>query len=165
MHGGSVRATSAGPRLGSEFVVRLPVAAEPDVTDRSSRPAAPEPPRRRILVVDDNQDVAQSLAMLLEMLGHELGVAHDGPGALETAERMRPEVVLMDISLPGMDGYEVARRMRQLPASDGALLVALTGWAQEDDRRRSAEAGFDKHLVKPVDLTTLQELLASVRAN
>jgi two-component system CheB/CheR fusion protein len=166
MHGGSVQATSMGPRQGSEFVVRLPLAAEPALAGGKSPPVVPGPlPRRRILVVDDNQDAARSLAMLLELSGHEVHVAHDGPGALEAAERLRLEVVLLDISLPGMDGYEVARRMRQLTALEGALLVALTGWGQEDDRRRAAEAGFDKHFIKPVNLTALQELLAAARAS
>ncbi len=165
MHGGTVEATSAGPGMGSEFVVRLPLAPAPQAADGEAPPSAPPTsPRRRVLVVDDNKDVAQSLAMLLELPGHEVFVAHDGLGALEAAERCQPEVVLLDISLPGMDGYEVARRMRRLPGLKGAVLVALTGWGQEDDRRRSVEAGFDEHMVKPVSLATLQGLLASVRA-
>ncbi len=166
MHGGSIQVTSAGPGHGSEFIVRLPAIAEPRDPGPAGGAAPPDfldsVPRRRLLVVDDNRDVAQSLAMLLEVAGHEVIVAHDGPEALAAAERTRPQVVLLDITLPGMDGYEVARRLRRLTALERALLVALTGWGQHDDRCRSLEAGFDEHLLKPVSLATLQRLLATV---
>jgi CheY-like chemotaxis protein len=114
-------------------------------------------------VVDDNKDLAESLAMLLEVRGHQVCVAPDGPAALAAAERFAPEVVLLDLSLPGMDGYEVARRLRRLPGAGRVALVALTGWPQEEDRRRSVGAGFDEYLVKPADLATLQALLESLR--
>jgi signal transduction histidine kinase/CheY-like chemotaxis protein len=163
LHGGSVRACSGGPDRGSEFVVRLPLMADPPgpgatPTD-TGRGAAPPP--RRVLVVDDNVDVAASLARFLELTGHDVRTAHDGPAALDAVRADRPEVVLLDIGLPGMDGYEVARRLRELLATAGVVLVALTGYGQEGDRRRSREAGFDHHLVKPVDPAALQELLAS----
>ena len=139
MHGGSIAARSEGPGTGSEFVVRLPVlAAAPEAEAPRPGPspgARPSrPPRRRILVVDDNVDAAKSLARLLARLyGQEVRVAHDGPEALAVAEEFRPEVVLLDIGLPGMDGNEVARRLRERPEFDGTLLVALTGWGQEAD--------------------------------
>lgn len=117
------------------------------------------PNRHRILVVDDNADAAESLALLLRMQGHEIQVACDGVTALQVAEQFRPEVVLLDIGLPRLDGYQVARRLRQQPGADRMLLVALTGYGQDDDRRRSAEAGFSAHLVKPLDLQVLGDLL------
>jgi CheY-like chemotaxis protein len=118
-------------------------------------------PRRRILVVDDNVDAASSLARLLTRFhGQEVRVAHDGSEALAAAEAFGPEVILLDIGLPGMDGYEVARQLREMPQLGGTLIVALTGWGQESDRRRSEEARIDHHLVKPVDLDTLGRLLA-----
>ena len=165
MHGGTIEAHSRGPGTGSEFVVRLPVlpaAAERPVEPRRDGPVGAEgsPPRRRILVVDDNVDAATSLARLLSrLMGQEVRVAHDGPAALEVAGAFRPELVLLDIGMPGMDGHEVARRLRGRPEFERTMLVALTGWGQEADRRRSREAGFDHHLVKPVDPGALRELL------
>jgi signal transduction histidine kinase/DNA-binding response OmpR family regulator len=163
MHGGTVRVHSAGIYQGSEFVVRLPLLA--DVPD----PLLPEPvpveaqQGRRILVVDDNRDAATSLAMLLELTGHETRVAHDGLEAVQAAESFRPDVVLLDIGLPKLNGFEVARMMRQQPWGKDMTLVALTGWGQEEDRRMSSEAGFDAHLVKPADPVALTELLAGMR--
>lgn len=116
---------------------------------------------RRILVVDDNRDSATSLAMLLELQGNEVTVAYDGEEALEAAAACRPEMVLLDVGLPGMNGYEVAQRMREIPGARGAVLVAQTGWGQEGDKRRAREAGFDHHLVKPVDPASLEVILAS----
>ena len=116
----------------------------------------------RVLLVDDNVDAAESLAMLLRLWGHEVAVAHDGPAALRAAEGQRPQVALLDIGLPGMDGYELARRLRSQPGLGRVVLVALTGWGQEEDRRRSQEAGFDHHLTKPVELGALQKLLADI---
>jgi PAS domain S-box-containing protein len=165
MHGGSVAAHSDGPGRGSEFVVRLPLregpgpGAGPAGEERGTAPGA-----RRVLVVDDNRDAAESLAMLLRATGHEVRTAHAGPAALEAARAHRPEVVLLDIGLPGLDGYEVARRLRAEPGFKGALLVALTGYGQDEDRRRSQAAGFDLHLVKPVDLATLQDALSRAGA-
>ena len=167
MHGGRVEASSAGPGRGSEFVVRLPAADDPRAEGQAaarSRSAVPPPlPCRRVLVVDDNMDAADSLALLLRLSGQEVRVAHDGPTALLAAQAFRPELVLLDLGMPGMDGYEVARRLRQQPESRTALVVALTGWGQDSDRRRSAEAGFDQHLVKPVEPSDLEKLLAEVR--
>jgi signal transduction histidine kinase/ActR/RegA family two-component response regulator len=166
MHGGTVEARSAGPGQGSEFVVRWPL---PTGDTQEGVPTVPERPPAaeravRVLLVDDSVDAAESLAMLLRLWGHEAAVAHDGPGALRLAEQQRPEVALLDIGLPGMDGYELARQLRHRPGLEGTVLVALTGWGQEEDRRRSHEAGFDHHLVKPVDPNALMRLLTELRA-
>ncbi len=119
---------------------------------------------RRILVVDDNRDAAESMSELLELLGAEAHVAYDGEGALSEVERHAPDVVLLDIGLPDIDGYEVARRIRARPDPVSPLLVAVTGWGHEDDRRRAREAGFDHHLVKPADVERLEALLSSLEA-
>ncbi|MFL5303679.1 MAG: PAS domain S-box protein [Polyangia bacterium] len=162
LHDGTVHARSDGPGRGSEFEVRLPVLTE--------SPAALEPPppaplpaigAHRILIVDDNVDGADSLAMLLQEIGHETHKAHDGVEALDVAERVRPDAVLLDIGLPKLNGYEVCRRMRERAWGSKLLIVALTGWGQEEDRQRSLAAGFDTHLVKPVDHELLIRLLAS----
>jgi CheY-like chemotaxis protein len=166
LHGGSVEAHSAGPGMGSEFVVRLPVLPgtipEQDGPTQGCLRRHEQPlPRHRVLVVDDNVDAANSLAKLLARLyGQEVRVAHDGTQALEAAEHFLPEVVLLDIGLPGMDGHEVARRLRERPTTGQALIVALTGWGLESDRQRSAQSGFDRHLVKPVDPEMLRTLLS-----
>jgi CheY-like chemotaxis protein len=134
----------------------------PAMIDESRPPSPrPSPPRgaRRILVVDDNQDSAESLAFLLELQGHEVRAAFDGPQALDLARSFEPDLVVLDIGLPRMNGYEVALRLREERGTDGLVLIALTGYGQEEDHRRSREAGFDHHLVKPVDLEKLQELL------
>jgi PAS domain S-box-containing protein len=168
MHGGSVTVSSAGPGKGSEFTVRLP-ALSPAQSKRGA-PAAGErsepvgaAPQRRILVVDDNVDAAESLAMLLRMAGHDVRVAHDGPAALTAVEADPPGLVFLDIGMPVMNGYDVAQRLRQQPGLKNLVLVAMTGWGQEEDRRRSKEAGFDHHLVKPADPDALQQLLAGER--
>jgi two-component system CheB/CheR fusion protein len=165
MHGGSIAALSDGPGTGSEFVVRLPVLTTMPVEEGPPRTSGVRRDsglvRRRILVVDDNVDAANSLAKYLTRLhGQDVRVAHDGPSALNEAEEFRPEVVVLDIGMPGMDGYEVARQLRSRPETQGASLVAMTGWGQEGDLRRSREAGFDRHLVKPVDPEDLLALLA-----
>jgi CheY-like chemotaxis protein len=129
-------------------------------TDGETPP--PPAPRRRILIVDDNEDGALSLSMLLNLSGHETFTANDGNEALATFERLRPDVALLDIGLPGLNGFEVARRIRELPFGKDAVLVAVTGWGQADDRNRSREAGFDAHLVKPVNHLELTKLLASL---
>jgi signal transduction histidine kinase len=172
MHGGTVTAFSEGNGLGSEFLITLPViskeAGEGAADDRSASPLALNDSagedttpqiRRRILVADDNSDALESLATLLELGGHEVFSAANGALALESAERHLPEVALLDIGMPKLDGYEVARRIRAQPWGRRITLVALTGWGQESDRRRSGEAGFDSHLVKPLDLDKLTELL------
>jgi PAS domain S-box-containing protein len=163
LHGGSVAAHSDGLGRGSRFTVRLPVATEaPAVaTESSSQPPA-HGAARRILVVDDNRDSAETMAILLGLKGHAVRTAHDGVQAIETAQRFRPEVVLLDIGLPGGDGYEVARRLRSEAGLVGARLVATTGWGYPEDKRRAREAGFDLHLTKPVDMTQLERLLGSI---
>ncbi|HEX5206419.1 MAG TPA: response regulator [Steroidobacteraceae bacterium] len=125
--------------------------------------AAGPPQKRRLLVVDDNKDAAESMSMLLEMWGHEVAYAYDGPSAIETAEQWQPQAVFLDIGLPGMDGYEVAERLRELPQAKDAVLIAITGYGQEDDRRRSQRAGIDHHLVKPVAPDALRDLIDSLQ--
>jgi PAS domain S-box-containing protein len=166
LHGGRVEACSAGLGRGSEFSVRLPAlpGQRPDERERGSEPGEPAArPGRRILVVDDNVDAAESLAVLLRMQGHDVRVAHDGPTALAAAEAEPPDLVFLDIGMPEMNGYDVARRLRQQPGLESLVLVAMTGWGQEEDRRRSQEAGFDHHLVKPVEPSTLERLLADAK--
>jgi two-component system, chemotaxis family, CheB/CheR fusion protein len=124
-----------------------------------SQQAEPHSKRRRLLVVDDNKDAAESMSMLLELWGHEVICAYDGRAALEAAAQYHPDAVFLDIGLPGMDGYEIAERLRELPESGHTVLVAITGYGQDEDRRRSREAGIDYHLVKPVAPETLQKLL------
>ena len=166
MHGGSVSALSEGPGRGSEFVVRLPIMLETPKVPQPPEPAVIESTSatlRRILVVDDNLDSATMLAMLLTLTGHETHTAHDGLAAVEAAATFKPDVVLLDIGLPKLNGYEAARKIRQQPLGKGMVLVALTGWGQEEDRRKSREAGFDGHMVKPVELDALMQLLAELR--
>jgi two-component system CheB/CheR fusion protein len=167
MHGGRVEAHSPGLGQGSEFVVRLP--ARVPQTAEAAIPAAEPAPRPlarpvRVLVVEDNLDAAESLATLLRVWGHDVQVAHDGLQALDTARDQRPEVVLLDIGLPGLDGYQVARRLRDDVGLDNSLLVAMTGYGQPEDRRRSREAGIHHHFVKPVEPLVLRNLLADVAA-
>ena len=151
MHGGAVEVRSDGPGKGSEFVVRLPVAVEVEgqgLQGAAGGEKVTAPPARRILVVDDNQDAADSLGMLLRMTGNEVHTAHDGLEAVGAAAAFQPDVVLLDIGLPKLNGYEVARRIRAQEGGADMLLVALTGWGQEEDRRRSREAGFDHHMTQ-----------------
>jgi two-component system CheB/CheR fusion protein len=166
LHGGSVTASSDGAGYGSEFTVTIPIAEEVSaVASASSRIVSERRlPRRRILVVDDNRDAADSLAMLLEHLAAEVRVANDGSAALDAIRTFQPSVILLDIDMPKMNGYEVARRARSESSGRGAVIVALTGWGQEEDRRRSVDAGIDHHLVKPVDLDVLRDLLAGIPA-
>jgi PAS domain S-box-containing protein len=166
LHGGSVTARSAGPGQGSEFELRLPLlgndapaAAGPAAAPAATSPAAP----RRILVIDDNQDSADSSALVLELMGHETTAAYSGEQGLEVAARFHPEVMLLDIGLPGISGYEVAKRVRDADWGREVILIAVTGWGQEDDRRKSAEAGFNHHLVKPIDTVELVALLDKLR--
>ncbi len=162
LHGGRVEAHSEGPGRGSEFVVHLPLSATPQdeldaprLSDAGVRP-------RRILVVDDNADAAQAMATMLGLLGHEVDVAFDGEQALSRAGRIRPEVILMDLGMPNMNGYVAARRIRQSEWGREVLLIAVTGWGQQADREASEQAGFDHHLVKPVELETVQSLVAQL---
>lgn len=162
MHHGMVEVTSAGLGLGSEFVVRLPTLAE-------SAPSATKPPNmehtpgksRRILIVDDNVDSANSLASLLTMIGNETFTAYDGLAAVTSAASLRPEVILLDIGMPKLDGYEACRRIRENDWAKDILVVALTGWGQEEDKQRTKSAGFNSHLVKPVELDVLKKLLST----
>ena len=163
MHGGTIEARSDGEGMGSEFVVRLPVSKLVVAgSDRPNEPTSEVVPfaLRRILVVDDNVDSADSLGQLLEILGNEVRTANDGEAGIAVAAQFRPDMVLMDIGMPKLNGYEAARRMRQHPWGRGMVLVALTGWGQEDDRKKSAAAGFDHHLVKPVDIDALTKLMS-----
>ena len=163
LHGGTVEAFSAGPGEGSEFLVRLPAGAVPEAPAAGAKPQpvkAGSP--RRVLVVEDNPDTASTLAALLDMAGHDTRVAHDGAAAVEMAESFRPHVVLLDLGLPKMDGVEVCRWLRRQPWGRKLTVAALTGWGQEADRRRTLEAGFDEHLVKPVGPEAVLALVASV---
>jgi PAS domain S-box-containing protein len=164
LHGGSVEARSDGPGKGSEFVVRLPVLLTPTVAPAPQPGAASTAviPRRRILIVDDNRDTAISLATVLNILGHRTQVAFDGVEALETARDFQPDVVLLDIGMPKLNGHDTARRLRQEPRGRDIVLVAVTGWGQDDDRQRSQDAGFNFHLVKPVDPAALEQILAEM---
>ncbi len=159
MHGGRVEAHSAGRGQGAEFVVRIPLAhAAADVA--SAAGAAPAAERKlRILVVDDNEDAAHSLSLLLQAMGHELRVAHDGEEGLELAAEFQPEIALLDIGMPGMDGYALARRLRADPAHDGMLIAAVTGWGEARDRARADAAGFDMHFRKPISGADLASVL------
>ncbi len=163
LHDGRVTAQSNGLGQGSEFVIRLPVA--PAIVSTPSNPPTPidrpnvQLPRRRILVVDDKRSNAQSLEVLLRAMGQEVFTAYDGLAGLELARQHLPDVVLLDIGLPVMDGYEVARRCREEPGLRGMTLVAMTGYGKDSDRHRSQEAGFNAHLVKPVNLQDLMLLL------
>ena len=161
-HGGTVRATSEGPGKGSTFVVRLPVAPGDGAAQEAARPGtAPEADeRRRVLVVDDNRDAAVTLSMMLDLMGSEVRIAYDGHEAIAVVEQFRPHLVLLDIGMPGLNGYDTARRIRQLEGGAAIVLVALTGWGQSEDRRRSQEAGFDDHVVKPIEPEALERLLA-----
>jgi CheY-like chemotaxis protein len=139
------------------------LAGAPRPRPREAAARAPEPvSRRRILIVDDNQDSAESLALLLGLVGHETHVVHDGLEGLAAAERLQPDVVLLDIGLPNLNGYEVGRRIREQPWGREMVLVAVTGWGQQEDRERSREAGFTSHMVKPVDPAVLMKLLESL---
>jgi len=164
LHGGKVEAFSAGPGKGSEFIVRLPVATQ---ASRTKLGPVQEKPiiiavERRILVVDDNLDSAESMAMFLRIMGHEVRTAHDGLAAIEVAEEFQPEVILLDVGLPGINGYKVAQQIKERRGAD-VVLIAVTGWGQEEDRRRSKEAGFDYHLTKPIEFDHLTKLLKELK--
>lgn len=168
LHGGTVQAMSEGLGRGSEFVVRLPTLKEEGRSRTVEKESTPDsavrlPPsavsKRRILIVDDNRDSAESLATLLQMLGHDVGVAYDGEAALRLAAQLSPDIVLLDIGLPRLSGLEAAQRIRHDVGLRDSILIAMTGYGQEEDKRRSLEAGFNAHLVKPVDFGELQALL------
>jgi PAS domain S-box-containing protein len=163
MHGGAITARSEGPGRGSEFTVRLPGLKEVGVEEPTGGGTLRAVPAasRRVLVVDDNVDAAESVGMLLRIWGHTVRLAHNGPETLCAAKEYQPEVILLDIGLPGMNGYDVARRLREQPSARNVLLIALTGYGQDDDRRRTEEAGFDHHLTKPVEPLALQKIIAT----
>ncbi len=163
MHGGSVIAASAGAGAGTTFEIRLPrieQVAEPGV-----HPAQGKAPPRRVLIVDDNIDAADSLSMILKLDGHEARAVYTPHDALEQVAAFSPDLVLLDIGLPDIDGYEVARRIRKLEEGRQLRLVALTGYGQTDDRQRARAAGFDGHLVKPVDFPMLERILSETESN
>ena len=164
VHGGTIEASSEGSGRGSEFTVRVP-AAEPPVEPKTTRIDADSSAgtARRVLIVEDNSDAREALTMLLEESGHDVRAAADGMEALSQAEQFTPDVVLLDIGLPGLDGYAVARQLRASPRSADALLVAITGYGQPEDRALARAAGFDYHLLKPVEPTRLFELLSRTR--
>jgi CheY-like chemotaxis protein len=160
LHGGSIEAHSEGLGHGSEFVVRLPVLTSESMATPASAGAAPDTTvtKRHILIVDDNNDAADSLAMVLRMAGHDVVTAYTANSALQAAAQMRPDVIVLDIGLPEMDGYELARKMRAQPALRGALLIALSGYGRDEDRQRGVEAGFDHHFTKPIDYQALNHV-------
>ena len=164
MHGGSVTAESDGLGAGSTFTVRLPMlqASEIEAAGAGAQSAVAESVRRRILVADDNLDAAESLAMLLTMMGHEVRAAHDGAQAVEQAEQFRPDLILMDVGMPRLDGLQAAAQIRSMEWGASPVIVALTGWGQDADRKRSKEAGCDVHLVKPLDFDRLTTLLTQL---
>jgi CheY-like chemotaxis protein len=162
LHGGRVSVSSDGAGKGCEFVVTLPAAAEPE-PETVRRPAL-RSKAFRILIADDNQDGADGLKMMLELLGHDVEVAHDGQSAIEAASKTQPDLMVLDIGLPVMSGYEVARRLRNNPKLKSMVLVALTGYGADSDKARSEAAGFDYHLVKPVEFETLKEVISELVA-
>jgi CheY-like chemotaxis protein len=167
MHGGRISAHSAGLGQGSEFVVRLPLArtaAGVDGAVTAGAVANAPVASCRVLVADDLRDSADSLALLIELMGHAVEIAYDGEAALQAAEQFRPDIVLLDLGMPKLDGFEVSRRIRALPWGASVRLVAQSGWGQDEDRRRSAEAGFDHHLVKPIDPAALEALMQALAA-
>jgi CheY-like chemotaxis protein len=161
LHGGDIEVFSAGPGCGSQFTVRLPTVMPPAAAARlndqrdDAVPIQDQP--RRVLVVEDNIDSAESLAMLLGLAEHEVEVAHDGPSALDIAANFKPEVVILDVGLPGLDGFEVARRLRQQPGLQRVQIVGVSGYGHEEYRNNAHDAGFDRYLTKPVDYEVLRE--------
>jgi CheY-like chemotaxis protein/two-component sensor histidine kinase len=164
MHGGKIEAKSKGPGKGSEFVVRLPVVVEANELRGSSGEEEPPVPKEslRILIVDDNRDGADSLAMMLKVMGNDTRTAYDGEEAVTASREFQPEVVLLDLGLPKLNGYEACRRIRKLPGGDKLVIIAQTGWGQDEDRKLTRQAGFNAHLVKPVDYDSLMNLLVGL---
>jgi CheY-like chemotaxis protein len=161
MHGGRIEATSEGDGRGSRFTVRLPVVLSVVQPQADDEELVRLSSRRRILVVDDNRDAADSLAMILRLMGNEATTAHDGLAAIRQAAAIHPEIIFLDIGMPGLNGYDTARQIRSQPWGKNVVLIALTGWGQDEDRRQSEDAGFDAHIVKPIDRATLENLLAT----
>jgi CheY-like chemotaxis protein len=163
LHEGRVEVRSAGVGQGSEFLVRLPLAPAPAAV-ANAKPKAPSVEPRRVLVVDDNEDAAKAISTTLRIFGHEVRTAFDGTTAVELAVEFQPDLVLLDLGMPKMDGYEAAKRIRADVANSEVFLVAVTGWGAEADRRRTRAAGFDQHLVKPLTLDALTRLIAALPA-
>jgi CheY-like chemotaxis protein/nitrogen-specific signal transduction histidine kinase len=161
MHGGHIEAHSPGLALGSEFTVRLSLAAAPDVADTATAISAAKAPLRRVLVIDDNHDVRSTFAMLLEMLGARTWLAGSGEQGVAMLAEARPDLIFLDLGMPGMDGFETARRIRQQPEGRAAILIALSGWGRPEDRARTIAAGFDGHIAKPINAADVQALLVS----
>jgi len=159
MHGGHITAHSEGPGHGSAFVITMPLS--PAVAQSSMTPHLDVQTRSRVVIIDDNQDAATTMSMLVEKLGGSARVAHDATNGLQAVQDFRPDLVFLDIGMPGMDGYEVCRRIRQWPSQKHVVIVAVTGWGQSSDKQRALDAGFDAHITKPVDPATLARLLAS----
>jgi CheY-like chemotaxis protein len=159
MHGGTVRAESAGVGQGSRFTITLPLAIVTEAPRATVAGTVAGRGPRRILVVEDNVDAADAMQMLLRQMGHEVQVVNDGAEAVGVARSFRPDIVLLDIGLPGMDGYEIAGRLRALPETSSARMIAVSGYGQQKDRARSQAAGFDRHMVKPVDPAQLTEVI------
>jgi len=165
MHGGTVEARSPGLGHGAEFFVRLPVVAGAAVSPPPAQTDVKEDfMTLRILVVDDNRDAAESLATLLKLSGHTVDIANDGLLALASAEKLQPDVIFMDIGMPRLNGFDAARRIRETAWGKSMTLVAISGWGQDSDRAKSKDAGFDIHLVKPVEFSALEQILGDVSA-
>jgi CheY-like chemotaxis protein len=165
LHGGTIEARSAGTERGSEFIITLPIRTQQvHQTEQQARPGAERALRRRVLIADDNRDAAESLAMLLQMEGHEVTVVHDGREAVTAFEKTRPDAALLDIGMPGLNGYEIARVIRRAPYGRDVTLVAVTGWGQDNDKAQATEAGFNHHFTKPVEPEAITALLARTAA-
>ena len=167
LHGGRVEAYSEGLGKGTQFTARLPiaeVAVAPRLVAGQGR-RNEHTITRRVLVADDNRDAAESMGMLLRLMGNEVRTVHDGLQAVTEAEAFQPDVILLDIGMPRLNGYDAARRIREQRWSQGAVLVALTGWGQDEDKRRASEAGFDRHFTKPVNPADLERLITEARAD
>lgn len=166
MHGGKIEAKSNGPGQGAEFIVRLPHTSPTNVSSNSSNNEhSPSQPNLRILIVDDNRDGADSLAMMLKMFGNETKTAYDGEQAVELCMNYEPDVLLLDLGLPKLNGYDACRQIRQQSSRKPPVIIAQTGWGQEEDRQRTREAGFDYHMVKPIDPAALMSLLSGLAEN
>ncbi|HEX5049515.1 MAG TPA: response regulator, partial [Gammaproteobacteria bacterium] len=163
MHGGTIVARSAGVDRGSEFIVRMPITPDQGLGTEPAANAAPAAARRRVLVIDDNPSVLKSMCLLLESLGHDVRGASDGRAGVALAADLRPDVVLLDLAMPYFSGFETARLLREQPWARDLVLVALTGWGQQEHRQATKDAGFDHHFVKPIDGRQLQTLLASLQ--
>jgi CheY-like chemotaxis protein len=163
LHGGNIEARSAGIGRGSEFIVRIPVGIPSERPDIEATADVPVPGAGlKILVVDDSRDAADTFAILLELSGHHVQTAYTGQRGLELAETFRPHVLLLDIGIPDLDGYQLAKKIRASPWGRGTILIAVTGWGQEEDRRRAFEAGFNHHLTKPIAAETVESLIQSL---